>query len=168
MLRIEKATALDAEKVLEYCKIIGGESDNLTFGTEGVPMTVEAEREYFERVSKSNRQVYLVAKIDGNVVGTATLACFERPRLAHRAEISISVRKDYWGNGIGTKLMQELIDFAKNSAGAEIISLEVRSDNRRAVALYEKFGFETIGRFPGFMKINGEDVSCDIMRLHLD
>ncbi|HAY19865.1 MAG TPA: GNAT family N-acetyltransferase, partial [Clostridiales bacterium] len=41
--------------------------------------------------------------------------------------------------------MQELIDFAKNSGGAKIISLEVRSDNRRAVALYEKFGFETIG-----------------------
>lgn len=64
--------------------------------------------------------------------------------------------------------MQELIDFAKNSAGAEIISLKVKSDNMRAVALYEKFGFETIGRFSGFMKINGEDVSCDIMRLHLD
>ncbi len=64
--------------------------------------------------------------------------------------------------------MQELIGFAKNSAGAEIISLEVRSDNRYAVALYEKFGFETIGRFPEFMKINGEYVSFDIMRLHLD
>ena len=60
--------------------------------------------------------------------------------------------------------MQELIDFAKNSGGAKIISLEVRSDNRRAVALYEKFGFETIGRFPGFMKINGEDVSIWIER----
>ena len=64
-------------------------------------------------------------------------------------------------------MMAKMLDFAKNTAKAEIISLEVRSDNERAKALYKKFGFETIGVFDGFMKINGEYVSCDIMRLAL-
>ena len=63
--------------------------------------------------------------------------------------------------------MEKIIDFAKNVAKTETISLEVRSDNERAIALYKKFGFETVGTFHGFMKINGEDVSCDIMRLAL-
>ena len=33
MVEIRRATAADAENILEYCKIIGGENDNLTFGT---------------------------------------------------------------------------------------------------------------------------------------
>lgn len=61
--------------------------------------------------------------------------------------------------------MEWIIDFVKNTIGTEIISLEVRSDNERAIALYKKFGFKKIGTFDGFMKINGMDVSCDIMRL---
>lgn len=72
-----------------------------------------------------------------------------------------------WGKHIGTRLMEEIIRFAKNIDGLEILSLEVRSDNARAIALYKKFGFETIGTFPGFMKINGQDISCDIMMLRL-
>ena len=41
MVTIRKATAADAEGILECCKVIGGESDNLTFGSEGLSMTVE-------------------------------------------------------------------------------------------------------------------------------
>ncbi len=167
MLEIRKATASDAENILEYCKIIGGESDNLTFGAEGVSITVDREREYLESILHSDRQLYLVAVNDGEIVGTAVLTSFAKPRLAHRAEISLSVKKAMWGNHIGTRFMEEIIDFAKNTAKVEVISLEVRSDNERAIALYKKFGFETVGTFHSFMKINGTDVSCDIMRLGL-
>ncbi len=167
MLEIRKVTASDAKNILEYCKVIGGESDNLTFGAEGVDITVDREREYLESILHSDRQLYLVAVSDGEIVGTAVFTSFAKPRLAHRAEISLSVKKAMWGNHIGTRFMEKIIDFAKNTAKTEIISLEVRSDNRRAIALYEKFGFETVGTFPGFMKINGEEVNCDIMRLRL-
>ena len=63
--------------------------------------------------------------------------------------------------------MEEIIRFARDTAHAEILSLEVRSDNARAIALYRKFGFETVGTFEGFMKIDGVYVNCDIMRLQL-
>lgn len=167
MIEIRKATASDAENILEYCKVIGGESDNLTFGAEGVAVTVDREREYLESILHSDRQLYLVAVCGGEIVGTAVFTSFTKPRLAHRAEISLSVKKAMWGNHIGTRFMEKLLDFARNVAETEIISLEVRSDNKRAIALYRKFGFETIGVFPCFMKINGEAVSCDIMRLCL-
>lgn len=65
------------------------------------------------------------------------------------------------------RFMEQIIDFAKNTAKTEIISLEVRSDNERAIALYQRFGFETVGTFDGYMRINGVDVRCDIMRLCL-
>lgn len=167
MVEIRKAAAYDAEKILEYCKIIGSESDNLTFGAEGVSITVDKEREYLENIFRSDKQLYLVAVNDDEIVGTANFSSFEKSRLAHRAEISLSVKKSMWGNHIGTRFMETIIDFAKNTANTEIISLEVRSDNERAIALYKKFGFETVGTFCGFMKINGKYVDCDIMRLCL-
>ena len=168
MLVIRKATAADAEKILEYCKIVGGETDNLTFGSEGVfNMTVEREREYLEKVCHSDKDLYLIAECDGEIVGSCHLSTYSKERLAHRAEIGLSVKKDMWGNRIGTQFMERLLDFAKNTAHVEIISLEVRSNNERAIALYRKFGFETVGTFKGFMKIRGEYVDCDIMRLSL-
>ncbi len=52
-------------------------------------------------------------------------------------------------------------------AYTEILSLEVRSDNVRAIRLYEKYGFQKIGQFKGFFKINGEYVDFDLMNLEL-
>ena len=167
-IEIRKATAADAEKVLDYCKIIGSESDNLTFGAEGVPFSTESEAEYLERLYNSEKQLYLVAVCDGEIVGSCTFSAYERERLCHRGEMSISVKKSMWGNHIGTLLMEKMLDFAKNTAKAEIISLEVRSDNESAISLYRKFGFETVGTFKGFMKIRGEYVDCDIMWLNLN
>ena len=167
MVEIRRATAADAEGILACCRCLGAESDNLTFGAEGVPFTVEQERAYLEGISRSERQLYLVAVQDGRIIGTASLSCFERPRLAHRGEISIAICKEAWGQGIGTAMMQQIIRFARECAHVEILSLEVRSDNARAIALYEKFGFETIGVFDGFMQIGGAQIPCNIMRLHL-
>ena len=167
MVEIRKARGTDAEKLLEYCRVIGGESDNLTFGPEGLSFTAEQERDYLESLREADNQLYLVAVENGEVLGTACFNGFGRPRLAHRGEISISVRKSMWGNHIGTRLMEELIRFAKASGRIRIISLEVRSDNARAIALYKKFGFETVGTFRGFLQIGGKDVDCDIMRLAL-
>ena len=167
MLEIRKATGADADKVLEYCRSIGGESDNLTFGEEGVNITREQEESYLNSMTDSDRQIFLLAIQNGEIAGIGTFSGFAKNRLAHRGEISISVRKALWGKQIGTGLMEELIRFAKDTAKAEIISLEVRSDNERAIALYHKFGFKRIGTFPGFMKIKGTAVSCDIMALYL-
>ena len=41
---IREATENDAEQLIEYTKIIGGETDNLTYGAEGLPITVEQEK----------------------------------------------------------------------------------------------------------------------------
>ena len=167
MVEIRKAVGSDAESILEYCKTVGAESDNLTFGAEGISITLEKERDYLESILHSTKQLYLVAIHNDEIVGTAVFSSFSKARLSHRAEISISVKKAFWEKHVGTRFMEQIIDFAQNTAGTEIISLEVRSDNKRAIELYKRFGFEKIGMFTGYMKINGVDVDCDIMRLSL-
>ena len=162
---IEQANPNDAEDVLTYLKIIGGESDNLTFGPEGVPFSIEAERSFIQSRLDSNTDVLYLVKHNGIIIGNGSINSLSG-RMSHRAELGISVRRDYWGKGVGSELMDVLIMFARE-AGFEVLSLDVRSDNVRAIHLYEKFGFKKISTYPGFMKINDQLIDCDMMYLSL-
>ena len=162
-----EAEPSDAGKFLEYSKIVGSETDNLTFGAEGLSLTISQEADFIRKFAGNPGSIMLVAFDEGELIGTGAVSVVSgKPRFAHRREIAISVRKDYWGKGIGTGLMNLLLDFAKKS-GAEVLELEVRSDNEAAIALYKKFGFEKAGQNEKFFKINGEFFSADYMNLYL-
>ena len=162
-----EAEPSDAGKFLEYCKIVGSETDNLTFGAEGLSLTISQEADFIRKFAGNPGSIMIVAFDEGELIGTGAVSVVSgKPRFAHRREIAISVRKDYWGKGIGTGIMNVLMDFAKKS-GAEVLELEVRSDNEAAISLYKKFGFEKIGTNEKFFKINGEFFAADYMNLYL-
>ena len=164
---IARAAPADAAAILEYLKQIGGETDNLSFGAEGLPFTPEEEAAYIAERTDSRDGILLLAKAeDGAILGDASLERGAR-RMNHRGEFGISVVRSRWGEGIGTQLMERVIDFAKEN-GFEIIDLEVRSDNGRAIRLYRKFGFRTLCTYPGFCKIGDNPVDYDLMVLRLN
>ncbi|HIU74864.1 MAG TPA: GNAT family N-acetyltransferase [Candidatus Pelethocola excrementipullorum] len=162
---IERAKPEDAEQFLAYLKQIGGESDNLSFGPEGLPFTVEQE-EAFLKSMLTDKNAIFVAKKDGRIIGDCSFTSLSR-RFSHRGELGLTVLKEYWHCGIGTALMQKIITFAKESAGAEVISLEVKSDNMRAIALYERFGFERLGTYKKFFKVGDRYFDAELMNLYL-
>lgn len=149
------ATPEDAAALLEYMKRIGGESDNLLFGPEGMPLDEEQERRFLTTCQDDPNTQMLLVIDTGEIVGISTVQKYARPRTAHRMDFSVAVRKSHWGRGIGSNLMERQIAFAK-AAGVEIIQLSVRSDNTRAIRLYQKWGFVPFGTYPRFFKINGE------------
>ena len=162
---IKRASPTDAAEILEYLKIVGSETDNLTFGKEGLPFTAEDEESYIAKIQSSCNDIMLVAKNNGKIVGTASLTRFPR-RMSHRGDFSVSVLKDYWNMGIGSRLISSILDFAKENH-FEIIDLQVRSDNAGAIHLYEKYGFEKIGTHPAFFKIGTNEIPFDYMALKL-
>lgn len=166
-VQILKAVPEDAEEMLRAMKQLGGETENLTFGADGLSVSIEEEAKYIEKVNRSMSSAMFVAKKNGRIVGIASFMGMHGERMKHRGEFAVSVLKDQWGQGIGSMLLETALDFAKNSAGAEIVSLEVRSDNVRAIRLYKKYGFQKHGCFPGFFKIDGEYVDFDLMSLRL-
>ena len=165
-IRIEKAIPSDAAMLLEYLKQVGGETDNLTFGSEGMSFSIEAEAEFISSMENSTDNVMLLAKSDEKIVGCASLNRLPR-RMNHRGDFAICVAKDYWNKGIGSQLMDKIISFAREN-DFKIIDLQVRSDNKNAIYLYEKCGFKKIGEHPAFFKMDDENISFDIMYLELN
>jgi ribosomal-protein-alanine N-acetyltransferase len=70
--------------------------------------------------------------------------------------LTIAVRESHWGRGIGSALLGELIQAARDRDCAEVF-LEVRADNPRAQGLYLRRGFAEIGVRRGYYKPSGVD-----------
>lgn len=162
---IKKAACDDAARILQYLKQIGAETDNLTFGAEGLPFTVESEAAYIRQIENSCDEIMLIAKENGKIVGNASLSRLPR-RMRHRGDLGVSVLKECWNRGIGRQLLREIINFAKEHS-FEVIDLQVRSDNLSAIHLYETFGFRKIGTHPVFFKIGDEEIPFDYMCLKI-
>ena len=96
--------------------------------------------------------VMLTAELDGEIIASANIASHgNKSRVAHRAELGISVREEFWRQGIGSALMERLIAAAPG-LGFEQIELTASASNRRALNLYLKYGFQVYGTRPHGMK----------------
>lgn len=163
---IVRAQPGDAAGLLEYLKIVGSETDNLSFGAEGVPLGLEAEQAYLRgQVGSADNAQYL-AKVNGEIIGTASLNR-KQNRMSHRGVFGISMKKAYWGCGAASALTEAILAFAREHDFAQL-NLEVRSDNTRAIKLYEKYGFRKLCRFPAFFRIDGQNIDFDLMNLELN
>lgn len=115
------------------------------WGTLQVPFpSVEMWR---QRLAEPPESFYsLVACVDAEVIGQIGLHTFpSRPRRRHVGEIGMAVRDDWQGKGVGTALMQAVIDLADKWLNLSRLELEVYTDNEPAVKLYQKFGFTIEG-----------------------
>ncbi len=163
---IEKARPEDAGDLIAFLNTIGAETDNLTYGGEGLPISQEKEAEIIREKNESPRNALFVAKKGGKIIGNASIEGFSR-RMAHRAELGIAVVRAEWGQGTGGRLLEKVIEHAK-AQKIEIIELEVRGDNERAIRLYQKYGFVKIGAYPKFLKMEDNTYAdFDLMNLYL-
>ena len=78
------------------------------------------------------------------------------------------VLKEFWGKGVGSKLMRYLINWATKNKNIRKINLHTRKGNNRAIKLYEKFGFKKEGESSRFQLIKNKFYSSILMGLELD
>ena len=106
------------------------------------------KRIIFFLIRMSENEIEIIAVVNGVVAGTAGIeAVGTKYKVRHRAELGISVAKEFWGLGIGCALMDACIECARQ-AGYVQLELDVVSENSRAISMYEKAGFEEYGRNP--------------------
>lgn len=99
---------------------------------------------------------YLGAYSDTHgLVGYGGLATGGTPGAFDSNLHTIGVAPAFQGNGIGTALLRALL--ARADELASCVFLEVRTDNEKAVALYERHGFATVGRRKRYYQPSGAD-----------
>ena len=167
LLILRRPTEDDAKAMIDYLNQVGGESDNLLFGKNEFPLTVEQEIEFIKRVNNNENTLMLVGLINDAIVSIAQIDCHKRKRISHNSEIAISVKKEYWHRGIGSAVMEELIHFANNHSIIKNIGLGVKASNENAIKLYEKLGFVKVGYHKDYFKINGVYDGLILMDLYL-
>lgn len=94
--------------------------------------------------SLSPTNLFLLVEVDKQLIGFSRLVGSDLMRLKHKLEFGICIRKDYWGHGIGTKLLVRSIGFARER-NFKKIELKLIASNTKAFNLYKKFGFELEG-----------------------
>ena len=142
----------DAPRMLRYMKIMLGETPFLLREPDEFDYTEEEEARILEARKSDPRSLMLVAEAGGEIIASADVRSHgAKSRVRHRADLGISVRRDFWHQGVGSALMERLLAFSVQ-AGFEQVELEVVAKNRRALNLYLKYGFTVYGTRPHGIK----------------
>ncbi len=165
---IRNGTFEDGPEVSTFFTTTHGETDYLLSYPEESTRDDEKQSNYLKETTESDREIELLAIVDGKVVGMAGFnAIGSKYKVRHRAEFGITVSKNYWGQGIGKAIMNACIECAKE-AGYIQLELDVVADNTRAIELYKKLGFIEFGRNPkGFQSKYSGFQELVYMRLEL-
>ena len=165
---LRNASASDAEKLKEHRIVVAGETNYLTRYPDEITMTVEEEAKILEYKENSLDELMMIAEIDGELVGNSGIYPIGHfDRLKHKANFGISIKKAYWGMGIGTIILKKMLVIAKE-AGYQKMNLEVIEGNESAIKMYEKYGFQLYGKEEkGFRYRDGNFASIYYMHLEL-
>jgi RimJ/RimL family protein N-acetyltransferase len=167
VLLVRQATPDDALALLDYVAAISGESDFLSFGPGEFELTEAEERQFLAQCLASQTQLYILGVVEDAIVAALTFSGGRRPRVRHSGEFGMSVRKRYWGLGIGSLMLETLIDWARATGIVKKVNLRVRTDNRRAIGLYQRKGFVIEGTIRRAIHLDGQYFDHHWMGLEL-
>ncbi len=138
----------DGHAAWENFNLTHSQTDYLLSYPEENSFTAEQEAQFLKAKKESDHEIEILAEVDGRIVGMAGIECVgAKEKVKHRAELGISVDKEYWGLGIGRALMKACIECA-GKAGYVQIELNVVAENEKAISLYKSLGFTEYGRNP--------------------
>ncbi|EKT53629.1 GNAT family N-acetyltransferase [Providencia sneebia] len=104
-----------------------------------------------------------VATLNDLVVGLLVIHQPSQVRRKHAASFGITVSQAHQGKGIGSKLMEVLVDYCDNWLNIRRIELEVYATNDNGLGLYQKFGFQQEGIMRDYAFRDGKYVDAIMM-----
>lgn len=163
-ISIEHARAGMERTYIEYMNAVGGESSYLAFGHNEYARDEAGVRNMIVSLGCQKNGLFLVAHLDGEIIGALTLEGSQKPRLNHSVELGMTVKKSMWGQGVGSRLLAESIKYIKCSGIVTRAFLQVRVDNIPAIRLYHRFHFLVEGMAKEAISENGQKL--DLLNMY--
>jgi RimJ/RimL family protein N-acetyltransferase len=116
----------------------------------------------FARSNIAKGYPQLIVLSAGEVVGWCDVVPKPRPVHAHVGGLGVALLPEFRGQGLGERLIRQALEAAR-AFGLHRVELTVREDNKNAIALYKKIGFEIEGLMRDAMKVDGVYESTYLM-----
>ena len=122
---------------------------------ETIPVTAENKQSWFDE-HQNEKFPLLVAEYNKEVIGWISLSAYRKGRqaLQHIGEVSYYIHHNHLQKGLGSKLMNAMIEKAKELGYKNLIAIIIDA-NTASVGLLNKFGFEKWGLIPGIIEMEG-------------
>ena len=131
-------------------------------------ITMQGEREYVRNTAADN--VYDFGIVDlhtDKLIGNCIL--LEPDFINRTSELGIYIGdKEFWNRGYGTEAMNLLLDYAFNALNLHSILIQVKAFNKHAIRLYERCGFQRVGRLRDAELILGKRYDLIMMDILAD
>ena len=113
------------------------------------------------------RRAWMALDENGAIIGHADLRARAEPCCSHRALLGMGVHHNHRKSGIGTRLVEFVTQWARDTGVIEIVDLAVLSGNLPAIRLYEKTGFKRICEIEDMFRIDGRSEADILMAKRL-
>ncbi|AIM24748.1 acetyltransferase, GNAT family protein [Melissococcus plutonius] len=168
-ITIREAIPTNAAQMLTVIKKINAETSYLVMDENIQRLTKEEVADNLAALYSSSNNITLLALNNEKIIGLASVKASSEQRMSHIGEIGISLLSDYWGFGLSSILLEEIIQWAKNTYLIRRLELSVQKRNQRAFHLYKKFGFKIEAEMlRGFQTKDGEFLPVYLMSLLID
>ncbi|MDN7240730.1 GNAT family N-acetyltransferase [Planococcus sp. N028] len=154
MLEIRKAIADDTSQLAEVMKS-AEESGYMLFNPGERKVSVEGFANFIDKINIEVRSALFVACENGKISGYMIVQQDKPERISHRAYLVVGVHSESRGKGIGKALFSHVEEWARK-VGFHRLDLTVIAENKAAVGLYQKMGFQIEGIKQDSLLINGQ------------
>ena len=145
-LLIREAEPKDAAELVTFLNCVSLETDFTSLDGDGILLTSEEMEIFLNKQASSDNQITLLAFLNGKIAGIVNITADQRKRVRHIGDLFIVIGKKYWNNGLGSFLLEEVVEWAQASGILRRLQLTVQTRNQVAVHLYQKHGFVIEGR----------------------
>ena len=145
-LLIREAESKDAAELVAFLNRVSLETDFTSLDGDGILLTSEEMEIFLNKQASSDNQITLLAFLNDKIAGIVNITADQRKRVRHIGDLFIVIGKRYWNNGLGSLLLEEVVEWAQASSVLRRLQLTVQTRNQGAVHLYQKHGFVIEGR----------------------
>ncbi|APB30735.1 GNAT family N-acetyltransferase [Vagococcus teuberi] len=163
-ITLRQAIPSDAANLIQAIRFLNTETPYLVVSPHALNMSVDAMEHEIDYIFNQPNQFILLAFNQLDIIGIATIVSEEENCFKHVGELGITIKKEFWGLGLGTAMIQEMIELCLESQIIKRIEINVQTRNTRAMSVYEQVGFVLEGvKRQAFLSENNELIDVAVM-----